>query len=1689
MLISMLLILFLSIGMVAATNDISTDDAVSSDADSVTVDADLDIEDAPSVSDETLTVDLDKNQLQDDGEKKNTSFGHVQSKGTVNNCSYEVIYLQDDDYNIIKGFIDISVNDAITTTEYKAPIEYMVGDLQYGLNNISFIYNGSEIYNPCRCDFTIYRADYYPSFEMDSPDVYYGNDANITIKLLDKDDKILEEAFSAIVSSYSQDGTLLYNETFEIPKGEGNIFIPASELFSGRPYEIKAVFEGNDIYTYDYAYGEFYVISPDVIFEASDEYCWEFDGWCEYEFGLYDSAENLIKGYVDLYVNGMYYKTVKVGDDYTTIVEIDNNDILDSGVNKLTLSFNGTDFYNPANKRVRIIKYSDDTQFKCNLPVSTKALIGETVNITASLYGYETYGIVNEDFDVTLYSYEGVDISYTQSFTIQNGSGTVMLDTSDLMPDTYVVYIHHNGSAAYGPATYRIYDEDEGYLTPYIELKDKRPTSLSVEHDDTTTEGSMIFNFSLTDDWISEYHYDEWEGGYYTYKKIPNQTIGVYINDELFKEFKSDADKVLSENISGFKIGENEVMFVFNGTDIYDSSIYSTAVIYYPVISEIELEGFEEYQRYGKDLSFTAELKDKSTGEAIDDVFTVIVYDTDIYSSDNPIPLYQKNITTMGLINITEYVERGKEYTVTFIYAGNETVSPFEKIYNLYVTDDRIETFIQNEIPNPTISIGDDFIFNVNLYYIYESPDDYEYRDINAKVNVTIYLDEDYYENKDPIYSEMVNSNENITLDGSLFKGGEYYLISKYLGNDTLQPSRTYETFVVTDKKKAQIILEAEEAEYGRDENILVTLTDSQGDKLDYEIYVEILGYDDEWGYITVDKGYVMSGNNYTIPADELYQGVSYIVDASFDGNDEYMDSSERISFTVQAPSKGFVSINIDAPKTPLYTDVSINVTMEDDNGLVEGDLNVSIYEKYPESDDVPFYTTTAHSGEAFTVDADKFSEGRYYVMASFAGNDDYFAKKKIGNLIVSDRNPSSLWIDTFDITEVQDAYFDAFLYDQYGEDLYNRDVAIEIYTEGGYEAGEEPLYACVIAAGERGYANSSLFEAGKKYIVYGTFEGDWDYMPAKSHMDFTVQKDKRGEISIEADYPSAVYEDSVNMTVRLVDIWDYPYSADVDVYLNNELVDTIMIEEDGTDISLNGLEFGPNKVEFKFAGNKYYHPVSENANVLYTSKPVSIDIDATDDGVIIIVKDIDDNALANATVKVTVNGEESEKTTDEKGTIAVPVSGNATVKAVYTDENGQSVSGSIKIVETIKEVEVPVEVPVDVPVPTVANATLDVVVNDGAVVVTVKDLDGNAIGGAALSVVVDGVESNVTAGDDGTVSVPVSGNATVVVSYADALGSVASATVKVVENIKEVDVPVDVPVPTVANATLDVVVNDGAVVVTVKDLDGNAIGGAALSVVVDGVESNVTAGDDGTVSVPVSGNATVVVSYADALGSVASATVKVVENIKEVEVPVIAVRKATKIECSNMKTFAVDPKSDGKNGDYFIWRLVDEDGNPIANTPMQIGFNGKVYTYEEHGVCTDKDGYARLQINLGYKGDYTFAICFLGDDDYKASFAVAKITVDTQTGSLTVPNKSYKASAKTKALTAIFKTQRGKLAVGKKLTFIVNGKKYSATSNDQGVATVNVSLNKKGTYNFTVKYGGDSTYAAISQKGKLTIK
>ena len=213
---------------------------------------------------------------------------------------------------------------------------------------------------------------------------------------------------------------------------------------------------------------------------------------------------------------------------------------------------------------------------------------------------------------------------------------------------------------------------------------------------------------------------------------------------------------------------------------------------------------------------------------------------------------------------------------------------------------------------------------------------------------------------------------------------------------------------------------------------------------------------------------------------------------------------------------------------------------------------------------------------------------------------------------------------------------------------------------------------------------------------------------------------------------------------------------------------------------------------------------------------------------------------------------------------------------------------------------------------------------------------------------------------------------------------------------------------------------------------------------------------------------------------------VKSILNDSDVKIDAGAIlpsKKLSNIVCQDMITKAIASSADPRSGEYFNVSLKDGDGNILINKTVQIGFNGAIYNR-----TTNESGQVRLQINLGQKGTYTFAVSYLGDDEYNGSFAVVKITVNPQNPILKANGAKYKQSSKTKTISASFKSMKGSPIAGKKISFTLNGKTYTAKTNSKGVASVKVSLNKKGTYKFIAKFAGDNTFATVSKSAKLVI-
>ena len=192
-----------------------------------------------------------------------------------------------------------------------------------------------------------------------------------------------------------------------------------------------------------------------------------------------------------------------------------------------------------------------------------------------------------------------------------------------------------------------------------------------------------------------------------------------------------------------------------------------------------------------------------------------------------------------------------------------------------------------------------------------------------------------------------------------------------------------------------------------------------------------------------------------------------------------------------------------------------------------------------------------------------------------------------------------------------------------------------------------------------------------------------------------------------------------------------------------------------------------------------------------------------------------------------------------------------------------------------------------------------------------------------------------------------------------------------------------------------------------------------------------------------------------------------------------------TQIIASNVKTTVVIKSVDGDKKEKLTFTLKDKDGKALANKELTIILNGVVYSEK-----TNENGIATLNVAMTKVGTFDCAVCFVGDADYKSSFATSKITVSKKSTKIVLPKKAtYKAKAKTKTYSITLKDSNNKVLAKKKVTVKIKGKTYTAKTNSKGIAKIKVKLTKKGTYKANINFKGDTNYNKVSKTGKIIIK
>ena len=155
----------------------------------------------------------------------------------------------------------------------------------------------------------------------------------------------------------------------------------------------------------------------------------------------------------------------------------------------------------------------------------------------------------------------------------------------------------------------------------------------------------------------------------------------------------------------------------------------------------------------------------------------------------------------------------------------------------------------------------------------------------------------------------------------------------------------------------------------------------------------------------------------------------------------------------------------------------------------------------------------------------------------------------------------------------------------------------------------------------------------------------------------------------------------------------------------------------------------------------------------------------------------------------------------------------------------------------------------------------------------------------------------------------------------------------------------------------------------------------------------------------------------------------------------------------------APDVKMIYHDGTRFVATLTDKQGNPIGGAAIEITINGRSYD-----KITDEKGSVSLGLNLD-SGIYSVVVKFKGLLNYTPITKHANVTIEPTVKGLDVV-KMFRNSTQ---YYAIFTDSQGNFLKNKNIQFNINGVFYTKTTNDKGIAMMNINLNP-GKYIITAK-------------------
>ena len=1365
--------------------------------------------------------------------------------------------------------------------------------------------------------------------------------------------------------------------------------------------------------------------------------------------------------------------------------DFDNNkaqkaDIIYSNINGL-LNINGNNYSNYTENKAPIINLAGIETISSDSGVIITVLDNKTVNVcygdVVTLHAIITVdGVLVANQDLSFSVYNGEDVVVCKANSLLNGSYVATYKINDVINKTVsIVYdgpeVHINTgilnvSKANPDLTVGALNITVGDLEIITVTGPKDATGLI-----TLTLNGIDYILPIYNGEAKFYFQDLAYGTYDVSASYSGDNH--YVAAENSTVFK--VDKVLANlniHVEDITFGENGLVIITLPSDI-DGSIVTVNVNgkVYPVTVEngfaklplrelnagdytisAVFAGNDKYLPGVSNALLTVSKADPALNVLISDVGYDGVFNINVaLTGVDAIGLNGNVIVTVNNKDYSVNIVNGKgtavgvklaagTYDFTAAWAGNDNYNAVGDSGKFSVA--KVDSIIDVAVSD--IKVGEDAVISVKLL-----------SDATGSVTVTV-NGKDYTET-------VVNGVANVKVTD--LKAGTYDVAVKYSGDNNYNAAVATSSFTVS-KVDSTMDVTVNDIVFGGDLTVDAVLPDDATG----EVVITVNGVD---YHVSIENGKA-TGTIGGLAAGD------YTVTVKYAGDDKYVgvEITEGVNVAKAQPVLGVVIADVD-----YGNGFVIEATLTGVNSApLSGNVIVTVAGKE--------YTVKVTDGKGIAT-GDKLAAGTYAFAAAWAGDDNYNIVTENGDFKVN-KIDSSVAVNVNNI--------------KVGEEL---TITVNVPSDATGDVtvsvdGKE--YKVAIENGKAVKTISGL--KADDYTVTVKYAGDNNYNAAVAASSFTVSK----------------VDSTMDVTVN-----DIVFGGDltVDAVLPDDATGEVVITVNGVDYhvsiengkatgTIGGLAAGDYTVTVKYAGDDKYVGVeiTEGVNVAKAQPVLGVviaDVDYGNGFVIEATLTGVNNALLSGNVIVTVAGKEYiVEVTDGKGIFtgdklaagtygfAAAWAGNDNYNAVV--ENGDFKVNKIDSTVAVNadDIKVGENVTVTVNVPTDATGDVIIIVDgvdytvaieNGKAVKTIADLKANDY---TVTVKYSG-DNNYNANQNTTeftvskisdynmnITVPEfkeGVNSTInVVLPKDATGTVTveiggkNYTANVTDGVANVIIPGlgvgdynitttysgdakydlmtkkgNITVIPNVDVNLDVddvvmVYHDGTrLVAKLTDYQGKPIVNATIYFNINGVNYARTTDANGTASIALnleSGAYPVIVAYN---GSASYS--KISKNITVTINPSIIADDLVKMY---------------KNDTKFSAKFLGSDGKVLANTTVKFNINGVLYTR-----TTNNDGVGSLAINLR-PGEYVLTAYNPVTGEQQGFNITVKSLIVTQDLTKYYMNAS--------SFQATIYDKNGSLAVGKNVTFNINGVFYTRTADENGVVSLAINL-RPGEYIITTIY------------------